>query len=234
VFQPVTHAGRHTEFDPLNRLTNSDVIALACEQLPGWFRPADFFPVPCCFPSCRSITYAITDGTDVVPVPRLLDMTDYLDYVSNRVLPDPQVREALEKLWSASAFPGTDISQASLECAACGIDLPAALADAAGGAFMIVMQDFQDPYTLNVRQLMKCCVEQLTPDGRIIPFCAYNSAGYREQVRAQMSGIPVPADVPNAAPLQPLLATGPYGTKIEAGGGTPAGRTATNLGRRLR
>ena len=25
-------------------------------------------------------------------------------------------------------------------------------------AFMIVIQDFQDPYTLNVRQLMKCCV----------------------------------------------------------------------------
>jgi hypothetical protein len=234
VFQPVTHAGRHAEFDPLNRLTNSDVIALACEQLPDWFRPADFFPVPCCFPSCRSITYAITDGTDVVPVPRLLDMADYLDYVSNRVLPDPQVREALEKLWSDSAFPGTAASQASLECAACGIDLPAALAGLAGSAFMIVMQDFQDPYTLNVRQLMKCCVEQLTPDGRIIPFCAYNSAGYREQVRAQMSGVPVPADVPNAAPLQPLLTTGPYGTKIEAGGGAPAGRTATNVGRRLR
>lgn len=47
---------------------------------------------------------------------------------------------------------------------------------------MIVIQDFQDPYTLNVKQLMKCCVEQITPDGRLIPFCAYNSVGYREQV----------------------------------------------------
>ena len=54
---------------------------------------------------------------------------------------------------------------------------------------MIVVQDFQDPYTLNVRQLMKCCVEEITPDGRLIPFCAYNSVGYREQVRAQMSGV---------------------------------------------
>jgi hypothetical protein len=40
---------------------------------------------------------------------------------------------------------------------------------------------FQDPYTLNVMQLMKCCVEQITPDGRLIPFCAYNTVGYREQ-----------------------------------------------------
>ncbi|WP_214631508.1 hypothetical protein, partial [Mycobacterium tuberculosis] len=41
----------------------------------------------------------------------------------------------------------------------------------------IVIQDFQDPYTLNVKQLMKCCVQQITPDGRLIPFCAYNSVG---------------------------------------------------------
>ncbi len=56
---------------------------------------------------------------------------------------------------------------------------------------MIVIQDFQDPYTLNVKQLMKCCVEEITPDGRLIPFCAYNSVGYREQVRAQLSGTAV-------------------------------------------
>lgn len=49
-----------------------------------------------------------------------------------------------------------------------------------------------------------------------------------------MSGVPVPADVPNAAPLQPLLTTGPYGTKIAARSReTPADRIATNVGRRL-
>jgi len=236
VFQPVTHAGRHTEFDPLTRLTNSDVIALLCEQLPDWFGPGDFFPVPCCFPSCRSICYAITDGTGVVPVPRLLNMEDYLDYVANRVLPDPQVKQALEKLWSASAVPGSAASEASLECAACGTGLPETLAGLAGKAFMIVMQDFQDAYTLNVRQLMKCCVEQVTPDGRIIPFCAYNTVGYREQVRAQMSGVDVPADVPNAAPLQPLLTVGPYGSTIAGNGNgarTGAPRNATSTGKRL-
>jgi uncharacterized radical SAM superfamily Fe-S cluster-containing enzyme len=33
---------------------------------------------------------------------------------------------------------------------------------------------------------MKCCVEFLVPDGRMIPFCAYNSVGYREQVNAEL------------------------------------------------
>ena len=230
-FQPVTHSGRHTAFDPMTRLTNSDVLHSIAEQLPEWFRTDDFFPVPCCFPTCRSITYLITDGVPddpdfgLVPIPRLLNVEDYLDYVSNRVLPDDGIREALEKLWSASAFIGTDTSDdrlrhvaEALDCAdACGVNLPEAVKQITDKAFMIVVQDFQDPYTLNVRQLMKCCVEEITPDGRLIPFCAYNSVGYREQVRGEMSGVPVAGVVPNAVRLQPILTDSPYGSKVAAG-----------------
>jgi hypothetical protein len=98
---------------------------------------------------------------------------------------------------------------------------------------MVVVQDFQDPYTLNVKQLMKCCVEEITPDGRLIPFCAYNSVGYREQIRAQMSGVSVADVVPNATELRPLVADSPYGSKIaRAGELTRPGRDATNVGRR--
>jgi hypothetical protein len=249
-FQPVTHSGRHVEFDPLTRLTNSDIIYGVAAQRPDWFQASDFFPVPCCFPTCRSITYLLTEGTPgqpdfgLVPIPRLLNVEDYLDYVSNRVVPDKAVREALEKLWSASAFMGADTTQdrlaqvaATLDCAdACGVNLPDAIANLSDRAFMIVIQDFQDPYTLNVKQLMKCCVEEITPDGRLIPFCAYNSVGYREQVRAQMSGVDIADVVPNAATLQPILADSPYGSKIarEAGNGhrdRPQEATdATNVG----
>ncbi len=44
-----------------------------------------------------------------------------------------------------------------------------------------------DPYTFDVKKLMKCCVEIATPDGRLIPFCAYNNVGYREQARVQLA-----------------------------------------------
>ena len=249
-FQPVTHSGRHRQFDPLTRLTNSDVIELIAAQRPDWFRKDDFFPVPCCFPACRSITYLLTEGTPgqpdfgVVPIPRLIQVEDYLDYVSNRVVPDYAVREALEKLWSASAFMGTVTTQEQLHAAAealncadaCGVNLPEAIANLTHRAFMIVVQDFQDPYTLNVKQLMKCCVEEITPDGRLIPFCAYNSVGYREQVREQMSGVKVADVVPNATELQPLLAESRYGSKIarsqnQAGNGHHT-TDATNVGRR--
>ncbi|MGH3666155.1 MAG: radical SAM protein [Egibacteraceae bacterium] len=255
-FQPVTHSGRHVEFDPLTRLTNSDVLHLIADQLPQWFRVDDFFPVPCCFPTCRSITYLLIDGVPddpdfgLVPVPRLLAVEDYLDYVSNRVVPDYAVREALEKLWSASAFMGApttaeklSTAAEALDCAgACGINLPDALENITDKAFMIVVQDFQDPYMLNVKQPMKCCVEEITPDGRLIPFCAYNSVGYREQVREQMSGVAVADVVPNAQPLQSLLVASPYGSRVAANGRghAPGDRRpaiapdATNTGRRMR
>lgn len=184
-FQPVTHSGRfRADADPLDKLTNSDVIDAVCAQLPEWFRGDDFVPVPCCSPSCRSATFALYDGEDLVPLPRLVDVDRYLDYVTNRAVPDLDVREALEGLWSAKAAGGSGPVEARLECVACATAIPAELREVAARGFMIVVQDFQDPFTLDVGKLRKCCVAEIVPDGRMIPFCAYNSVGYREQVRA--------------------------------------------------
>ncbi len=187
-FQPVTHSGRfRADADPLDKLTNSDVIDLISEQLPEWFRADDFVPVPCCSPSCRSATFALYDGEDLMPLPRLVDVEDYLDYVTNRAVPDLEVREALEGLWSAKAAGGSGPVAERLDCVACATGMPVELREVAASGFMIVTQDFQDPYTLDVEKLKKCCVSEITPDGRLIPFCAYNSVGYREQVRRETS-----------------------------------------------
>jgi uncharacterized radical SAM superfamily Fe-S cluster-containing enzyme len=186
--QPVTHSGRfRADSDPLEKLTNSDVIAAVARQLPEWFRADDFVPVPCCSPSCRSATFALYDGQDVVPLTRLIDVERYLDYVTNRAIPDIEVRKALEGLWSAKAAGGSEPVMERLECVACASAIPAELRDVAARGFMIVVQDFQDPYTLDIAKLRKCCVSEIVPDGRLIPFCAYNSVGYREQVREAMS-----------------------------------------------
>jgi hypothetical protein len=61
-FQPVTHSGRHVPVEPLNRLTDPDVIHLINEQQPNWLQKGDFFPVPCCLPTCRAITHLLVDG----------------------------------------------------------------------------------------------------------------------------------------------------------------------------
>jgi tetraether lipid synthase len=103
------------------------------------------------------------------------------------------VRDALEGLWSAKAAGGSGPVAERLDCIACATGMPAELRDVAARGFMVVIQDFQDPYTLDVGKLRKCCVAEIVPDGRLIPFCAYNSVGYREQVRAGQA-------IGNAAP----------------------------------
>jgi uncharacterized radical SAM superfamily Fe-S cluster-containing enzyme len=189
-FQPVTHSGRHITFDPTNRVTNADVIHALADQLPDWFRVSDVVPRPLLLPHLPVDHLRPRRRHTVVPVTRLIDVDHYLDYISNRVLPDPAIRQALEKLWSAGAFagsPGTDHHLDQLGCAACGLDSPAVLDSLAEKVFMLVIQDFQDPYTLNVKQLMKCCVEELTPDGRIIPFCSTPARRVRASAAAGSS-----------------------------------------------
>ena len=184
-FQPVTHSGRYMQFDPMDRETLADVIHGIAEQTDGMFVESDFVPVPCCHPTCRSATYAYVENGEVTPLPRVVDVDKYLDYITNRTLPDiqPEILEALEGLWSASSVPGTEAAARRFDCAACNLSFSNETAYLKSHVFMIVVQGFADAYTMDLKALMKCCIGELIPDGRVIPFCAYNSVGYREKVR---------------------------------------------------
>ena len=193
-FQPAFHSGRHEEHDPMTRMTNPDIIGLIEEQTEGMFLKNDFFPVPCCFPTCNSVTYAFVEDDTVLPLPRFVDVEEYLDYVSNRILPDigefsaESIQAALEGLWSSSAVPGSEKSgrDFALGCSICGLLEDSELGEVTDHIFMIALQDFLDPWTFNQKNVMKCCKEILLPDGKQIPFCAYNNVGYREQTRDQL------------------------------------------------
>src|SRR5262249_36172143 len=104
-FQPAFHAQRHLAADPMLRITIPDVLAALAEQTRGLFTRDDFVPVPCCMPTCNFVTYALLDSDRVTPLPRLLDVAHYLDYLKNRTLPglDDEVLHLLERLWSSSA-----------------------------------------------------------------------------------------------------------------------------------
>ena len=139
---------------------------------------------------------------------------DYLKNRTLPGLSDELLR-TLERLWSSSAMVGSDRAAADVartltspsaalrtslpatpprsrmtdRCDACHTHLPLSdhtPRDLARHVFMINTRDFMDPWTFNVKNVMKCCVEFLVPDGRMIPFCAYNSVGYREQVSAEL------------------------------------------------
>jgi 7,8-dihydro-6-hydroxymethylpterin dimethyltransferase len=204
-FQPAFRAQRHIEpADPLSRVTIPDVLKALEAQTDGLFKLADFVPVPCCMPTCNFVTYALIDDDEVTPITRMIDVESALDYLKNRTLPalSDDLIAILERLWSSSAQVGSDSAAADVRhavgdaatgsravdrCTACRSSLPLSAhvpRDLARHVFMVNTRDFMDPWTFSVKNVMKCCVEFLLPDGRMIPFCAYNSVGYREQVSA--------------------------------------------------
>ena len=194
-FQPAFHVGRHMHHDPMRRMTIPDILRLIEEQTTGKFVVSDFIPVPCCFPTCNSVTYAFIDGDQVTPLSRIVNVYEYLDYITNRVMPDfsLEIKKALEGLWSSSSVSGSQKSaeQFAVSCQACGLPESLTIGDIANNMLMIMLQDFMDPWTFNQKNVMKCCKEFLLPSGKQIPFCAYNSVGYREQARAQLEAMEI-------------------------------------------
>ncbi len=191
-YQPVTFAGRCLNHrDPLNRITVPDVLHALETQTEGLFQVSDFFPVPCPHPTCSACTYAFLDGDEVIPIPRILNVDDYLDFISNRTLPDlsAEIEPVVESLWSMAAVMGSDKTTDNLVCVTCGIETAMSLdpEHLKEHFFAIQVHGFMDKHTLDQKRLMKCCVHQLLPDGRAVPFCAYNNLGYREQVRETLS-----------------------------------------------
>jgi uncharacterized radical SAM superfamily Fe-S cluster-containing enzyme len=51
---------------------------------------------------------------------------------------------------------------------------------------LIGIMHFQDPYNMDIERIQRCGVHYATPDGRVIPFCTYNSF-YREEVEKKFS-----------------------------------------------
>jgi uncharacterized radical SAM superfamily Fe-S cluster-containing enzyme len=85
---------------------------------------------------------------------------------------------------------GSDRTTDNLTCAACDLTLPLEAIGQLGkeSFFLVHVHGFMDEHTFDVKRLMKCCIHELLPDGRAVPFCAYNVLGYREEVRQELEG----------------------------------------------
>jgi len=190
-YQPVTFTGRCADRDPLHRVTVPDVLHRLERQTEGLFQVSDFIPVPCPHPDCSACTYALLDGDRVIPIPRLVNVDDYLDFITNRAAPEvsEEIQEALEALWSMAAMVGTEKTASHLVCVSCGIDvpLPSDPEFLREHFFLVQVHGFMDRHTFDLKRLMKCCIHELLPDGRAVPFCAYNNLGMREEVRQALS-----------------------------------------------
>ena len=86
---------------------------------------SDFVPVPCCFPTCNSVTYAFIDGETghAAAAHRERVRLSGLHHQPRHAGLEPaKSKRALEGLWSSSSVPGSQKSaeQLAFSCQACG------------------------------------------------------------------------------------------------------------------
>jgi 7,8-dihydro-6-hydroxymethylpterin dimethyltransferase len=173
-FQPIQAAGRLEHYDPAtDRLTLTEVRRSILEQSTA-FRPEDILPVPC-HPDSLAMAYALKLGDRVVPLTSLVDPQVLIGGRRNTIVYeyDDDVRDHIFKLFATNHSPESGV--ASLRELLCCLPMAAAPEEMGyENLFRVIIMDFIDAYSFDVRSVKKSCVHIVHPDGRLIPFDTYN------------------------------------------------------------
>jgi 7,8-dihydro-6-hydroxymethylpterin dimethyltransferase len=174
-FQPVQQAGRLRGYDPaINRLTLTEVRRRILEQT-SVFKPEDIIPVPC-HPDSLAMAYAMKIGGKVVPLTGMIEPDVLINGGRNTIIyeQDEAVRQHIFKLFATNHSPKSQAATLR-ELLCC---LPQVLAPRALGydnLFRILIVQFIDAQSFDLRSIKKTCVHIAHPDGkRLIPFDTYN------------------------------------------------------------
>jgi uncharacterized radical SAM superfamily Fe-S cluster-containing enzyme len=194
--QPIQDAGRVEDYDPrLHRLTVSEIRRKISEQS-SLFTLQDVVPVPC-NPDTLAMAYAIKTPERTVPLTRWLDPQTLVEGSGNTIVFERDeamrgmVKDQVFKLFSTNHSPESQANCLSeLMCCLPLVSAPSALRY--DNVFRVLIVQFMDAYSLDVRALKKSCIHFAQPDGKMVPFESYNLL-YRdgrklESIRASIAG----------------------------------------------
>ena len=173
-FQPIQAAGRLADFDPaIHRLTLTEVRRAILQQH-TLFTAQDIVPVPC-HPDALAMAYAIRHGTRMTPLSTLLDPQSLLNVAGNTICfeQDPKLRQHVQQLLSNPSSTASVARQLKLQC--CLPLLPTNGSPIAyDNVFRIIIMQFMDAWSMDLRSLKRSCVHIVSPDRRLVPFETYN------------------------------------------------------------
>lgn len=201
------------------RITIPGIIKELEEQLDGVVGREDFFPVPsvCGLTdfmerlmgehkyrlsihfACGMATYLFREGSDLVPITRYLDVEGFLNFlrelsgsVTEAEKGSGRTFSRMKLLWGIKRYVRKTPKEFDITKA-----LLAALLKKSYEPFLALhrsslflgMMHFQDPYNYDVERVKRCDIHYATPDGRIIPFCAFNVLPelYRDLIQRRYS-----------------------------------------------
>uniref|UniRef100_A0A7C3UHD2 Radical SAM protein n=1 Tax=Geoglobus ahangari TaxID=113653 RepID=A0A7C3UHD2_9EURY len=219
-FQPVSITGRipRKEREKL-RITIPDAIKNIEEQTNGEISREDFYPVPSVYPishfvesltgkpkyeltthyACGMATYVFEVNGKMVPITRFVDVEGFFEYLEEKAeaIRNSRIKtiKALKGIIDLRKF--IDFKKAPFDLSKILFDVLVKHDYSTLGQFhlrslFIGLMHFMDLYNYDIARVMRCQIHYGTPDGRIIPFCAFNvlSDIYRDKIHAEY-GIPI-------------------------------------------
>lgn len=156
-YQPAFGSGRF-DISTERRLTMGDVAFLLGEQSQGLIKPYDFWPLGCSHPLCDSATYLVEHQGEIKPLTRLITPQQYVDYF------DPDSPQG-------SVFG--DIADKMFPYISPGLS--------------VVVMNFMDAMSMDLKRLRECSMTVAGPDGRMIPFCTYQLTDVHGQKKRNLS-----------------------------------------------
>ncbi len=194
--------GREMKFDPMNRITGTDLVHSIDEQSDGLIKISDFSPMAHPHPNCVAITYVLMllDGT-AIPFPRFTDPEIYAAAVRSAFIAKPDERHerllkeiidgvfAREKeidhgpmiLRTLKAMLGELYSTTDCKTDAERLRLVEKYVK------NVFLHNYMDDHSFDASVLRKCTSMQIIPDGRMIPNCGYRVIHRKSDPRWQKS-----------------------------------------------
>lgn len=182
-FQPVSYFGRYPE-PPRDdqRITLPEVMRLLEEQTGGEVRTTDFLPPGCEHAHCSfHANYMVTEQGEL----KRLSSSGCGCTAQRAEAGADKAKAFVRRQWR-----GQDASNPAVGELRPLDDLDRFIARAVTHTLAVSSMAFQDAWTLDLERLRGCCIHEVSPDGRLIPFCAYNLTSasgetlYRRHCRA--------------------------------------------------
>jgi len=218
-FQPVSLVGMMpTNLRKQQRITIPDVVKKIEEQTNGQITMDDFYTIPCASKvtnfietlkggkryrlsahfACGVGTYVFKkENGDLLPITRFIDVEGLLDYLDevkeelktkNKLIVKAKMLKTLPKFIDMSKKPKELNIKKMLISAITGGTYDS-LREFHHKTLFVGMMHFMDPYNYDVERVKRCVIHYAVPDGRVIPFCAFNVLPelYRDKIQREYS-----------------------------------------------
>lgn len=169
-FQPVSYFGRYSEAAAsMERITIPEVLRLIERQMEGLVRASDFSP-----PGCEHALCSF-HGNFIRREDGALQASGKKKSACCST-PEPaaegarKAKQFVATHWAAPTdrLAGSDSSDATLK------EWNQILQGIQENYLAISGMAFQDAWTLDLERLKSCCIHVVAPNGKLVPFCAYN------------------------------------------------------------